>query len=215
MSTAKEMLNLTLLLTLIIGFSVIAAAVLYVAYAFFLGNLPRSPRALITGALLLIGLSVLQLGHLEYLQSGAAPLDAFLYRFWLFLAPSMFYLFGRSVLFDERTLSATSLLHLTPVLFLFIPQLEIALSLVFCFGTGYSLWLTQLIYSLRSARRRSAFELFFLVLFSLIAVGVLVLGFSLPFLDPGYFYRFYALSIGMAFVLVIGALVSYPELLTD
>ncbi|MEM8769753.1 MAG: helix-turn-helix domain-containing protein, partial [Pseudomonadota bacterium] len=85
----------------------------------------------------------------------------------------------------------------------------------FCFGTGYSLWLTQLIYSLRSARRRSAFELFFLVLFSLIAVGVLVLGFSLPFLDPGYFYRFYALSIGMAFVLVIGALVSYPELLTD
>ncbi len=62
--------------TLIIGFSVIASAVLFLTYAFFLHNINRSPRALVTGALLLAGLSFLQLGHLTFIDSYADPLSS-------------------------------------------------------------------------------------------------------------------------------------------
>jgi len=207
----------TLLLTLLIGFSVVSSVVLFATYALFLHNINRSPRALLTGALLLAGLAMLQLGHLDFLttQGAAAPLDSLIYRFWLFLCPTLFYLFSRSILFDERDFGWKSGLHTLPVLLIFIPQTAISVSILFCIGTGYSLWLTQLVYSLRGSRQRSKFELFFLVLFSFMAVGVLVLGFSLPYMADYYFYMFYAFGIGLALMLVVAALLSFPELLTD
>jgi AraC-like DNA-binding protein len=204
-----------LLLTLVIGFSVVSAGVLYTAYAVSLHNLNKSPFAMLTGALLLLGLAGLQLGHLAYVRSGAEPLDAMVYRFWLFLTPPMFYLFGRSILFDERGFRPLTLLHLVPVLLIFLPRIEVSISILFCIGTGYSLWLTHVIYTLRRTRPRSRFELFFLVLFSLMAAGVLILGFSLPYMDAGYFYTFYGFSIGLALVLVVGVLLSFPGLLTE
>lgn len=206
---------MTLLVTLIIGFSVIACALLYATYVFFLHNLNKSPRALTTSFLLLFGLSMLQLGHLGYLWDGLDPLSSWSYRFWLFLVPSMFYLFSRSILFEETRFTPSMLVHITPVLLIFVPQQTVAISLLFCIGTGYSIWLTQVIYSLRESRGRSKFELFFLVLFSVMAVGVLILGFSLPYMDVGYFYVPYALGIGLALVLVVATLLGFPELLAE
>lgn len=204
-----------LVTTLIIGFSVIASLVLFVAYAFFLHNLNKSVRALLTGALLLTGLSLLQLGHLEFITSGADPLAATVYPIALFLTPSMFYLFSRSILFGETRFTPSALLHLAPILLIFIPRVEISISILFCIGTGYSVWLTQVIYNLRGSRKRSKFELFFLALFTLTAIGVLVLGFSLPYIDSAYFYYFYSFGIGLALVLVVATLLSFPELLSE
>ncbi|MEM1433485.1 MAG: helix-turn-helix domain-containing protein [Pseudomonadota bacterium] len=204
-----------LILTLFVGFSVIAAAVLYTAYAGFLNNLSKSPRALLTGALLLIGLSAMQLAHLEHFQSGTEPLGSIAYRFWLFLTPPMFYLFGRAILFDEQRFAPTALIHLAPVLLIFVARIEISISILFCIGTGYSLWLTHLIYRLRRTRQRAGFELFFLALFTIMAIGVLLLGFSLPYMQSSYFYAFYAFSIGLALALVNGALLCFPELLSE
>ena len=206
---------MNLIATLVIGFSVIASVILYMTYAFFLHNVNKSLRALLTGALLLGGLSVLQLGHLDFIQQGTEPLASVVYRIWLFMTPSMFYLFSRSILFDETKFSVGALVHLASLLLLLIPKVEIAISILFCIGTGYSLWLGQVIYSLRNTRRRSGFELFFVSFFSLLAVGVLVLGFSLPYIDPAYFYHFYIFSIGAALMLVVAALLSFPELLID
>ncbi|MEM7363367.1 MAG: hypothetical protein AAF525_05050, partial [Pseudomonadota bacterium] len=206
---------MNVLTTLIIGFSVIAAGVLYVTYALFLHNINKSPRALITAALLLLGLSFLQLGHLEYINTGVDPLDSLDYRFWLFLTPPMFYLFSRSILFEETRFLWSSLLHIAPLVLIFVTQVEISISILFCIGTGYSLWLTQVIYNLRSTRERSSFELFFAGLFSIMAITVLVLGFSLPYMDVGYFYYSYAVSIGLALILVVGVLLSFPHLLTE
>lgn len=206
---------MTLFVTLIIGFSVVACAVLFATYVLFLHNLNKSPRALVTSFLLLFGLSALQLGHLGYLTGEMDPLSSWNYRFWLFLAPSMFYLFSRSILFDESGFSPKLLVHVAPVLLIFLPQQAVAISLLFCIGTGYSIWLTQVIYSLRESRKRSKFELFFLVLFSAMAVGVLILGFSLPYMDVGYFYVPYALGIGFALVLVVAVLLGFPELLGE
>jgi len=185
---------MSVLLTLLIGFSVVSSVLLFAVYALFLRNVNRSRRALLTGACLLFGLAVLQLGHLEHFTIGANPLNETFYRFWLFLCPSMFYLFSTSILFDETRLDGWSYLHLSPVLLVFIGQTEVALSILFSIGTGYSLWLTRVIYGLQASRTRGRFELFFLCLFSLMAIGVLLLGFSLPYMNPSYFYSFYALS---------------------
>ncbi len=206
---------MSLLLTLLTGFSVVSAAVLFAVYALFLRNVNRSRRALLTGAFLLLGLAFLQLGHLEHFTVRSNLLDSWGYRFWLFLCPSMFYLFSTSILFDESRFDGWALLHLSPVLLIFIGQIEVALSILFSVGTGYSLWLTRVIYGLRGSRKRGRFELFFLCLFSLMAVGVLVLGFSLPYMNPSYFYSFYALVIGLALILVVGALLAFPELLSE
>ena len=206
---------MSLLLTLITGFSVVSSAVLFAVYALFLRNVNRSVRALITGACLLFGMAVLQLGHLEHFTIGANPLDDMNYRFWLFLCPSMFYFFSMSILFDETRFDGWAILHLAPVLLVFIGQIEIALSILFSVGTGYSLWLTRVIYGLRGSRKQGKFELFFLCLFSLMAISVLVLGFSLPYMDPSYFYLSYAFVIGLAFILVVGALLGFPELLGE
>ncbi len=206
---------MTLFVTLIIGFSVVACALLYATYVFFLHNLNKSPRALLTSLLLLVGLSMLQLGHLGYLTGEMDPLNSWNYRFWLFLAPSMFYLFSRSILFDETRFTPSMLIHVAPVLLVFLPQQAVAISVLFCIGTGYSIWLTTVIYNLRESRQRGKFELFFLVLFTAMAVGVLILGFSLPYMDVGYFYVPYALGIGLALLLVVATLLGFPELLGE
>jgi len=204
-----------LIATLLIGFSVVASAVLFVTYVFCLHNVNRSWRAFITGFFLLTGLSALQLGHLAFIDSGANPLDSLSYRFWLFMCPSMFYLFSRSILFDEAHFGWQAAPHLASFLLIFIPQIEVSTSILFCIGTGYSLWLTQVVYGIRADRGRSGFELFFLVLFTLMAIGVLVLGFALPYINAGYFYYFYTFGIGLALVLVVGVLLGFPELLAD
>ena len=204
-----------LLVILLVGFSVVAAIVLYVAYVFFLNNLSKSPRALGTCALLLMGLAQLQLGHYEFMLAEADPLQSWNYRVWLFLVPSMFYLFSRSILFEESRFSPSMAWHLLPVLLPFVVRIEIAVSILFCVGAGYSLWLTHIVYQLAGSRSRSRFELFFLVLFSAMALVVLLLGFALPYIDVAFFYYSYAIAIGVALALVVGALLSFPQLLAE
>lgn len=206
---------MTLLVTLVVGFSVVACALLFTTYVFFLHNLNKSPRAIVTSFLLLAGLAILQLGHLSFLTTGEDPLGTLRYRFWLFLTPCMFYLFSRSILFGERRIMPLTLLHVAPVLLVFIPQQTISVSILFCIGTGYSIWLTQVVYGLRGSRKRSSFELFFLFLFTAMALAVLILGFSLPYMEVGTFYISYALAIGLALILVVGTLLSFPALLGE
>ena len=176
----------------LIGFSVIAAGLLYFTYVTFLQNLNKSPFALCTGAALLICLSLLQLGHLEFIVGARSaqgaplsqPLDSLPYLIGLFLVPAMFYLFSRSILFGDDQFKPTTIPHLLPPLLVFLVRIEIAIPILFCIGLGYSAWLTQVIYTLRAGRKRFRFEWFFLLLFTGLAVGVLLFGFSLPYLSP-------------------------------
>jgi AraC-like DNA-binding protein len=206
---------MTSIIHFLIGYSIVAPCILYVAYVFFLRNVNKSPRALVTCALLLVSLVQLQIGHVNFLSSQADLLASGSYRFWLFLAPPAFYLCSRSILFEESHWSPALLLHLVPVVLPFVIRIEIAMPILFCIGTGYSLWLTHVLYTLGRTRVRSRFELFFFSLFSVLAVGVLLFGFSLPYIDPSYFFTFYAVAIALAMVLVVAALLSFPDLLAD
>lgn len=197
------------------GFSIVSAMILLFAYVFFFKNLNKSWVAVASCALLLVTLCALQVFHYEFLFSGVDLFTRVAYRFWLILAPPMFYLFSRSILLPGAKNSPLLLLHLTPLLFNFIPRYEVAIVLVFLVGTGYSIWLAYLIYSLRPRGERFKAEMFFFGLFALLAIFVLIMGILVPYVDNDYFYYFYANSIALSFILIVTSFIIFPELLND
>jgi AraC-like DNA-binding protein len=155
------------------------------------------------------------LWHLEFLLN---DVDLFLlpgYRFWLFLVPPMFYFFSRAVLLQGVKTHPLLLFHLTPLLFNFIGRYELAITLIFLVGTGYSFWFANLIYSLRAQRKRFRVEMFFFAFFSILAMFVLIMGVSVPYIDNTYFYLFYMNSIALAFILIMTSLLVFPDLLNE
>lgn len=204
------MINTISILT--IGFSVLSALVLTVAYTFFLKSVNKSWYAVLSCMGLLTSLAALQLGHLDYFMNGSDVLTSVSYRFWLYLAPTMFFFFGRATFLPEAPLRPVLLLHFVPVVFNFFLPYEIATSITFVIGMGYSFLLAYLLYGLRAQRKRFHVEMSFFLLFCVIAILVLFLGLSMPYIDHHYFYVFYTNSIGLSFVLVIAALIVFPDL---
>lgn len=198
-----------------IGFSVISAAILLTAYLFFLKNVNKAWYAVASCVGLLGALCVLQFWHLAFFMDGTNVLADPAYRFWLFLAPPMFFFFSRATLLPDAPARPILLLHLAPLLLNFVPRYEVAIPAVFLLGTGYSFWLSNLILGTRAQRKRFKIEIFFFALFSVVAVFVLLLGLSVPYIDPAWFYPFYANSIGISFILIMGALLIFPDLLTE
>lgn len=200
---------------LVAGFSVISAAVLFFAYALFMPFSGKTWLSQLTCGAFVLALGNLQFTHFLYFLDGSEPLASANYRFWLFVVPSMFYLFSRSVILPNSPAHPLLLVHLAPLaLPFFLPQ-GIALPILFLIGTAYSVWLANTIYGLRDKRRQFRFELFFFIVMSVIAVFVLILGFSIPYIDTRIFYFFYSNSIGLAFMLVIAGIVAIPGLLND
>ncbi len=200
---------------LLAGFSVVSAAVLFFAYALFMPFPGKTWLSVLTCGIFMLALGNLQFTHFLYFEGGAEPLDSTNYRFWLFVVPSMFYLFSRSVILPNAPAHPLLLLHLAPLALPFLLPEGIALPLLFLIGTAYSVWLANTIYGLRDKRRQFRFELFFFIVMSVIAVFVLILGFSIPYIDDRIFYVFYTDSIALAFMLAISGIVAIPGLLND
>jgi len=150
-----------------------------------------------------------------FLLENTDPLNSLFYRFILFLVPPTFYFFSRQALFPEYRLKLFSLTHFLPLLTVFFVERDIAVPIAFSLGTSYCLWLTYIIYGLKEYRNRFEVEFFFIAFFTLLAIVILILGFLVSFIDNAYFYYFYANGIALAFVLVTGALIIYPDLLNE
>lgn len=200
---------------LLAGFSVVSAAVLFFAYALFMPFSGKTWLSVVTCGVFMLALGNLQFTHFLYFSGGIEPLDSANYRFWLFVVPSMFYLFSRTVILPNSPAHPLLLLHLAPLALPFLLPQGIALPLLFLIGTGYSVWLANTIYGLRDKRRQFRFELFFFIVMSVIAVFVLILGFSIPYIDDRIFYIFYTNSIALAFMLAVSGIVAIPGLLND
>jgi AraC-like DNA-binding protein len=198
-----------------IGFSIFAAAILFFAYVVFFKNVNKSWLAVASCAVLLSSLSGLQYGHSQFLLTNTELFSLPSYRFLLFLVPPMFYFFSRAILLPGQRNSPVLLVHLTPLLLNFIDRYEIAVPLIFVVGTGYSFWFASLIYNLRTQRKRFMVEMFFFGFFAVLAVLVLVMGFLIPYMDNSYFYLFYMNSITFAFLLIVTALLIFPDLLNE
>lgn len=201
--------------TAVAGFSIISAVLLFLTYALLIDVPGKSVHSVSSCAALLAALTAIQIAHLQYFHGGPEPFATFYYRLGLFVAPSTFYFFGRWAILPTEAFRPLQLLHLLPILLLFVVPLGIALPILFLFGAGYSLWLGYLVYGLRAQRKQFRFEFFYFGVMSVLAVIVLGLGFSLPYIDDAYFYAFYNSAIGLAFAIMVVALVANPNLIGD
>ncbi|HED35435.1 MAG TPA: AraC family transcriptional regulator [Gammaproteobacteria bacterium] len=198
-----------------IGFSVISAVILFSAYLFFFKNVNKSWLTVSSCGVLLLSLTSLQLWHLDFLINEVDLFTLPEYRFWLFLIPPMFYFFSRAILLPGAKNSPFLVIHLAPLFLNFISQYEIAVAMIFVTGTGYTLWFANLIYSFRAQRSRFKFEMFFFAFFAVLAVCVLVFASTIPYIDNSYFYLFYTNCISFSFILIIMALLIFPDFLNE
>jgi len=177
----------------------------------------KTPQAKATCCVLLLGLTGLQLMHALYFAAAEPLLSYRLYGVTLTLIPPSFYFFSRNILFIEE-LKTTQWLHvchaIPPTLALILP-IAFLPPLAFTFGTIYTFWFTRVIFKLRGHTQRFKFELFFFGMFAVMALGALVLGLLLPALNPAVFYTAYANAISVALILIVAALIFFPELLSD
>ena len=201
--------------TLMIGFSVASAVVLLIVYLFFLRHLQKGPAAVLSCTALLGALSILQLLHLRHLQNGAELFGSSIYIVALLVAPPAFYFFSKEVLLPGNRKSLLSVVHFAPLAASFFLPVGIVANFAFVVGTGYALWFAWFVYGMRAQRRRFKAEMFFFGLFAVLAVLILALGLSIPYIDPAIFYVSYANFIGIALLLVVGALIAFPDLLGE
>lgn len=201
--------------TLGIGFSIGAVVLLIPIYTFFLDHSGKSRFTQSICGLFLVALACLQFEHLRFFMDGGNPLDAIYYRWLIFIVPPLFYFFSRAVLFPLQPLGILHGLHFFPCVLAWSISSSIAVPLAFLIGFGYCLWLTHIIVRLRPQKKRYGLELFFFSLFTLIAMIVLVLGFSISYIDIVYFYAFYANGISLVFCLVVGVLIIFPNVLEE
>lgn len=201
--------------TLIIGFSVFSAAILLLAYVFFLKHMHKSMVAMLSCTGLLGGLGALQIQHLMHLQAGIDLFDTAAYVTALLIAPPSFYFFSKEVLLPENKKSPFSLVHFVPLALSFFLPGNIVAPFAFVVGTGYAFWFARFVFGMRAQRRRFRIEMFFFSLFALLALLVLILGLAVPYVNPAVFYLSYANFIGIALLLVVGALIVFPDLLND
>jgi AraC-like DNA-binding protein len=200
---------------LLAGFSIFSAGSLLFAYWFFLPDLQKSGLAKISCAALLAGLASLQYCHYLSLTS---DFDALASRFYLFLlmsVPACFYYFSRFVLFPEHQPRLSKLVHLLPACAGLLLPSGVVPSLAFLIGTVYCLWFAYLVLKLRNQHSRFNLERFFFGLFAGFAILALVLGLLIPYLEHSFFYIAYGNSIGITMLLVMIAVVIFPDMLSD
>ena len=133
----------------------------------------------------------------------------------LLVIPPAFYFLSKEILMPDKRKSALQLLHLLPLLLGFVFPASIVVPVAFVIGTGYAFWFAQVVYGMRMQRSRFKIEMFFFSLFALLALLVLILGLSTPYIDHSVFYISYANFTGIALLLVVAALIVFPELLSD
>lgn len=197
------------------GFSIVSAAILLFAYVFFLPEMRKTVAAKIASAVMLVGLALLQFAHYGYFSLGFVPLESRSYCVLLALLPAAFFFFSREILFPGVKYRWHDVLHLIPLIFSFLAPVELVPGVAFFIGTLYTLWFAKTIFRFRDQRGRFKFEMFFFGMFALMAVIALILGLLLPVIDAGIYYIAYANSISLAMLLVVAALLIFPELLSD
>ena len=200
---------------LMIGFSLFSAAILLIAYWFFLKDLRKTTVGLIACTVLLIAVSALQLSHWFHWRAGFEPVESRLYLLFLLMAPPAVYFFSKAVLLPDRPTVALESLHLLPPVVGALLPPHLSMSLAFAVGAGYTIWFARFVFGMRRHISRFRFEMFFFGLFAAIAVLALLVVLLIPVLGNQWFYWVYANGIGVSFVLIVGALIIYPDLLSD
>jgi AraC-like DNA-binding protein len=199
----------------IAGFCMFSSVLLFIAYAVFIRVPVKSAFSILSCAALVAALCSIEIGHWNYFQGGPRPFETAYYRVAMFVVPSAFYFFGRWAILPTEPFRPLLLIHLAPILLVFVGSLAIALPILFAFGAAYSLWLASLVYGLRDRRKQFRFEFLYFAVMSLLGLIVLALGFALPYVGDDVFYRVYNVAVGLGIAMMIVALVANPQLIGD
>ena len=207
--------SLSLLTVLLIGFALAAAIILLFGYWFFFSEMRKTLTGKVWCTAMMIGLCILQGFHVAYFVYQADPLAHQVYAWALLLMPICFYFFSRSVLFLEVSHKPVDLLHVLFVIIGLLLPVEILPLFAFFVGAGYTLWFVSVVSRLRRQVSRFRFELFFFGLFACMAVAGLFMVAALQFVPAYWFFIVYANAISLAFLLIVTALLIFPELVQD
>ena len=207
------MTSLAILLT---GFSIFSALVLALTH-FRKAHYAERPLSKMMGLLLLVALGGLQMAHFVWLSLDLAWVATVAYRMQLFAVAPAFFLFSGPLLRPQQATSLRPAMfwHALPMLLSPLLPADFALPLAFVIGAGYLLWLARCIYQLRRERAGFQREIVLLGAVFAIAVGVAGLGLVQAQLPDKLFFTLYAMSIGLAFLLVQITLGIRPQLSTE
>ena len=194
---------------LLIGFSVFYTLVLITSY--FKKAHAYNKYSAYFGSLLVLALALLQLFHFLYLQQVLAISDNIAYQVVLFLVAPVFYYYARTILKPVQKLSIKSILHLSPILLIFVLESNVIFGLVFVIGGCYLLWLLVMVYRLRAYREQFKTEVALLLFVFLIAAIVAVFAIIKPFTQE-VFFSLYSISIGVAFLMTSLLIHLSPEI---
>jgi len=201
--------------TFTIGFSIIIAITLLVIYLFFITHINKSLKSIGWCASLLAALSLAQYYHFTFYDSATDPLSTVNYRFLILVIPSLFYFFSRAILFPDRKITLLQALHFLPLPIAFLLPREVVVPIAFIIGTAYCIWLTSIIYKLKSIRKGFELVYYIFVFFSINSVIVLIFGLFAAQNSVAYFYHFYTFGIGISFVIVTAILIVIPNILDE
>lgn len=200
---------------LLSGFSAVACLILLSAYLFFLPNMKKNTLSKLACFALLVSLAVLQLAHYSYFITKVPLVSLRSYGLLLTIIPPSFYFFSREILNNEVRYSLLDSLHAVPIFIALLLPISVLPAFAFMFGTAYTFWFARIVVQLRGQGGRFKFELFFFGMFAVMALGALLLGLALPSLDPHIFYVSYANAISIALLMIMSALLFFPDLLSD
>lgn len=204
---------MTSLALLLIGFSIftsISLALTHFRSEYYQGQtISRS-----MGFLLLLALSGLQLAHFAWLYLDQAWVTTLPYRMTLFAVAPAFLLFSQPLLHPQALppIRPALLGHALPIVISPTLPADLALPLAFIVGAGYLLWLARSLYALRGERASFHLEMILLGIVFAIAIAVSILGLAQAMLPEKLFFTLYAISIGLAFLLVQTTLGLRPQL---
>lgn len=201
--------------TILIGFSVVALILLLLAYVSFIPSTQKTKLALLSCTALTATLVGLQLLHLNHLEMGKDLFSSLTYLTLLMSTPPAFYLFSRSILQPTNKPKILDLVHLLPIATVFLLPHSMVFLIAFIVGASYSAWLSTVVYGMRQHVGRFRFEMFFFCLFAGLAVAILALVISVPWVGYDFFFTAYALSISACVILVTFAIIAFPDILAD
>lgn len=195
------------------GFSLFSAVTLALAH-FRAEHYRAQALSRVMGLAVLLALAGLQLAHYAWLQLDLAWVSTAAYRALLFTVAPAFFLFARPLLEPDagRPAVPSLLLHGVPIAVGPWLPAGLALPAAFLVGMAYLAWLARGLYRLRRQRANFGRELLLLGGVFAVAIGASVLGLAQQALPGKLFYSLYAISIGLALLLVQASLLLRPQL---
>lgn len=199
---------------LTIGFSIGAALLLIVAFAFTYRGMAMPLQSRVAGFVMLLCLSLTQVLHARYLAGIDSALVTRAYVLNIVCQSMAFYWLFLGLLRprDQAWLLREWLVVPVAIAAGAIVPLDMAMPVVFAGSTLAAAHLGLLVYRLRAQRRWFLLEFRVLALFALVAAMMAGTSLAEPILGWRSFAMSYALLIGAGFALVLHLLLRFPDI---